>query len=120
VDKVGRVLAGEDVTLRLARGVVRMKAAGLDPHVVSDHMRRRLGVEVADGGGRMAVVTHVARGAIADRIGLRPGDAILQLGSREVRGASDFAAALGDLRPDRDTVMLVGRGQFTYYVTLSL
>jgi hypothetical protein len=61
----------------------------------------------------------VARGTIGDRIGIRPGDAVLQLGSREVRSAADFWAALGELRSEQDAVLLIGRGPFAYHVTLT-
>jgi S1-C subfamily serine protease len=66
------------------------------------------------------VVTRVAPGAIGERLGVRPGDSILQLGAREVRNASEYAAALGELRLDADAVLLVGRGPFAYYVTAHL
>ncbi|MSP58871.1 MAG: PDZ domain-containing protein [Myxococcales bacterium] len=120
LERTAHVLAGDEVLLKTTRGALKLKAGGLDPREQAARIRRRLGIEVSDGGGRAAMVAKVARGSIADRIGLRPGDAILQLGSREVRGAADFQEALGELPPDQDTVLLVGRGQFAYYVTLPL
>ncbi len=59
-------------------------------------------------------------GAIADRIGFQPGDAILQIGARAVKNSRDFSSALGEVRPGSDTVMLVVRGQYSYYVTIPL
>ena len=53
---------------------------------------------------------------IRDRF--QPGDAILQMGARQIRSASDFYTALGEIRPGTDTVMLVFRGQASYYVTV--
>jgi serine protease Do len=120
LERASRVLAGEEVTLLLARGPLKLTAVGQDPKEVAARLRRRIGVEVTDADGRAAVVVRVARGSIAERLGLRPGDAIFQLGSREVHGAADFADALGELRVDQDTVMLVGRGPFAYYVTVPL
>ena len=119
-ERLQRVLADEEVKLKLARGEVRLKAVHLDPKARAAQAQRQLGVEVADAQGRAAVVTRITPGSIADRLGLRPGDAILQLGARELHGAADFAAALGDLRPDADTVLLVGRGPFAYYLTVHI
>ena len=50
----------------------------------------------------------------------RPGDAILQIGARAVKNSRDFTSALGEIRPGSDTVMLVVRGQYSYYVTVPL
>jgi len=118
-DRVQHVLAGEEVRLKLLRGEVRVRAAALEPAEVSARAQRRLGLEVADGGGA-AVVRRVLPGGIAERIGFQPGDAILQIGARAIKSSRDFATALGELRPGSDTVMLVVRGQFSYYVTIPL
>ncbi|HMY58896.1 MAG TPA: PDZ domain-containing protein, partial [Pseudomonadota bacterium] len=59
-----------------------------------------------------------SQGSIADRIGFQPGDAILQIGARQIRSQNDFVTALGEIRPGTDTVMLVFRGQTSYYVTV--
>ena len=119
-ERLQRVLADEEVKLRLARGEVRLKAVHLDPKARAIQAQRQLGVEVGDAQGRAAVVTRVAAGSIADHLGLRPGDAILQLGQRELHGAADFTEALGELRPDSDAVLLVGRGPFAYYLTVHI
>jgi S1-C subfamily serine protease len=120
LERARRVLANDEVTLRLGRGSVKLRAVALDPGEIAARLGRKLGVEVADAGGRGALITRVARGSIADRIGIRPGDGILQLGQREVRSAADYAAALGELRMDQDTVMLLARGGYVYHITLSL
>jgi S1-C subfamily serine protease len=118
--RVSHLLVGDEVALRLTRGVVHVRATALDPRDLAARLRHRLGVDVVDGRGRTALVTGVAHGTVADRIGVRPGDAILQLGSREVHSAADFNQALTELRPDQDTVMLVGRGPYAYYITVQL
>lgn len=121
LEHVERVLAGDEIVLGLARGTVKLRAVGLEPAQMAARLRKRLGVEVTQIQGRRgAWVTRVARGSVGEQIGLHVGDAILQLGSREIRGVDDFSEALGALRGDQDTVLLVGRGQFAYYVTISL
>ena len=117
-DRVHRILAGEDVRVRLTRGEVTLRTTPIDPKEMSQRARKRLGLEVIDAQGRAALVQRVNQGSSADRIGFQPGDAILQIGARQVRSASEFYAALGEIRPGTDTVMLVFRGQASYYVTV--
>jgi serine protease Do len=119
-DRVQHVLAGDEVRLRLLRGELRLLAANLDPKEVSARAQRRLGIEVSDANGRAVSVRRVQGGSVADRIGFQAGDAILQLGTRSIRSSRDFAAALGEIRPGSDTVFLVVRGQYSYYVTVPL
>lgn len=119
-DRVQHVLAGDEIRLRLLRSEVRFTAAPLDPREVSLRARRRLGLEVTDANGRAALVRRVSPGSVADRIGFQPGDAVLQIGARAVRTPNDFNNALGEIRPGSDTVMLVVRGQYSYYVTIPL
>ncbi|MBL8636226.1 MAG: trypsin-like peptidase domain-containing protein [Myxococcales bacterium] len=117
-DRVHRILAGEEVRVRLTRGEVSLRTTALDAKEMSQRARKRLGLEVVDAQGRAALVSRVNQGSIADRIGFQPGDAILQIGARQIRSATDFYGALGELRPGTDTVMLVVRGQTSYYVTV--
>ena len=119
-DRLSRVLADEEVELKLLRGPVKLRAVHLQPREVAERVRRRLGLTVVEARGRAALVSQVAPGTAAAQIGIRPGDAILQLGQREVRSVADFAAALVDLRLDADAVLLVGRGPWAYYVTAHL
>jgi S1-C subfamily serine protease len=120
LERAARILAGDDVVLRLRRGVVKFKAAGLDPQEVAARLRQRLGLQLEDTGGRAPVITRVAPNSIGARLGLRPGDVVIQLGSRDIRRAADYDEALGELRSDRDTVMLVARGPYAAYVTIPL
>ena len=122
-EKSRKVLSGEEVTLRLSRGEVTLRAAPLEPRDVAARAKRRLGLDVVDGAAQGVpgvIVQRVIQGAVADRIGFQPGDAILQIGGRAVRSGAAFDTALGEVRPGTDTVMLVVRGRFSYYVTIPL
>jgi serine protease Do len=120
-DRVQHVLAGDEVHLRLLRGgEVRFSAAPLDPREVAARLRKRLGLDVVDAGGRAVLVRRVSDGTIGERIGFLPGDAVLQIGTRAVRSVNEFNSALGEIRPGSDTVILVVRGQYSYYVTVPL
>jgi len=125
-ERVRRVLADEDVTLRLAEpgaapAAIKVRAVHLSPDEVAARLERRLGLRVGDArDGRAAIVLAVTDGSVGARLGIEPGDALLQVGAREVHAASDYRAALGELRLDADAVLLVGRGPFAYYVTAHL
>ena len=60
-DRIARMLADEDVTLHLARGVVKLKAVHLAPDEIAGRIKRRLGIEVAEGRGRAALVASVIK-----------------------------------------------------------
>lgn len=119
-DRMQHILAGEEVRLKLLRGEVRLHALALEPKDVSARAQKRLGLDVVEADGRAVLVRRVLPGGIAERIGFQPGDAILQIGARAIKNTRDFAAALGELRPGSDTVMLVVRGEYSYYVTIPL
>ena len=123
-DRVHHVLAGDEVRVRMLRTEVRLTAAPLDPKEVATRAQRRLGLDVVnatgEGSGRAVIVRRVSQGSVCDRIGFQPGDAILQIGARQVKNTRDYEAALGELRPGSDTVMLVVRGQYSYYITIPL
>ena len=114
-----RLLADEEVTLKLGRGEVRVKPVHLEPAEIARRVTARLGLVVVDARGA-ALVGKVVPGGVGERLGIRPGDAILQVGAQEVRSAAAYNQAIGGLRLDSDAVLLVGRGPFAYYVTAHL
>jgi len=117
-DRVHRILAGQEVRFRLTRGEVTLRTTPLDPREQSVRAKKRLGLDVVDIQGRAALVQRVTQGSVSDRIGFQPGDAILQIGARQIRSAADFQTAIGEIRPGTDTVMLVLRNGTSYYVTV--
>lgn len=119
-DFLQHTLAGEEVRLRLQRGELRVRTVTLDPKDQAQRAQKRLGLEVVNAQGRAVVVQKVVQGTVADRIGFSPGDAIQQIGAKTVRNVAEYQAALGELRPGSDTVMLVVRGQLGYYITVPM
>jgi len=78
-----------------------------------------LGLKVQRGDGFLAVAS-VRRGSPAEAAGLRPGDALLAVQDKKVRTVEEF---LGEARAALGATGLpisVGRGPWTYYVTLDL
>jgi S1-C subfamily serine protease len=78
-----------------------------------------LGLKVQRGDGFLEVAS-VRRGSPAEAAGLRPGDALLAVQDKKVRTVEEF---LGEARAALGATGLpisVGRGPWTYYVTLDL
>lgn len=115
-----RVLIGEEVTVRLARGEVRLRAVTPAPQESAAQIRQRLGLEVSMAGGRAVVVSSVARDGIAQRGGVQAGDIVLQVGPHTIRGLQEFNSALSEVLLGNDVVMLLVRGGSSYYVTLPM
>src|SRR5207247_1411252 len=87
----------------------------LDGRELAERIARRLGLAVVDAHGGAAVVARAQAGSVAERPGIRPGDAILQVGPRDVPTVHDFQAALAALPLDRHAVLLVEGGVHDVY-----
>ncbi|HEY3352987.1 MAG TPA: trypsin-like peptidase domain-containing protein [Polyangia bacterium] len=129
-DRSGQFLAEEEVALRLARGVVRLKAVWLDPALAGRRAARRLGLELATAlpakgtkngppldGVRVVRVTPRSLAATA---GIRPGDMVRAVNQQPIRSPGDYQAALAALKPGGDVVLAIQRGQFVWYVPLQV
>src|SRR5262249_7443851 len=112
--RASHVLDGQELSLKLARGVVKVKATYLDASRATERARRRLGVEVTSGRGGGVTVARVVAGGIAARIGLRPGDLFLQVGQAEVTTPTEFWKAVGEQRPGAEATFVVQRGYYQY------
>jgi serine protease Do len=113
------VLDGQELALKLVRGVVKVRATYLDANKAAERARKRLGVEVVGSRGGVAV-SRVDRGGMAARIGLRPGDLFLQVGQNEVGSPAEFWKAVGEQRPGAEATFVVQRGYFQYVVPIPL
>jgi serine protease Do len=117
--RLANLLDGEEIALRLPRGVVKIRATHLDAGKVIERARKRLGVEVGNARGG-ASVKNVQRGSIAAQIGVRPGDLFVQVGQEEVGSADAFWRAVGKLRPGANATFVIQRGFFQYVVPVPL
>ena len=84
-----------------------LKVKGLDP-------RRQLQAGLAKGHG--VLVTDVDEDGPAGTAGIRPGDIILEVNRRPIRGMSDFLAALS--AKGTPILLLVHRGGTDFFVTV--
>jgi len=123
LDRCARVLAGDEIVLRLRRKEVRFKAEWLSPEAAARRAYQRLGIEVAlitddSQGTRGLLISAVRRGSLAHEAGIRSGDILLSVNHRPVHSAQDLMAVLGTLRPGSDAVFTIQRGPFVWYVPL--
>jgi serine protease Do len=79
-----------------------------------------LGLKVQGGGRQGLLVRDVRSGSPAARTGIRPGDALLAVDDQPVDGVSDFLKRARTSLTSTGLLVSVGRGPWTYYVTLNL
>jgi serine protease Do len=82
---------------------------------------RRLGIKVEEGktkGHAAIVIQQVRKDSEAERIGLRPGDAILQINDRAMGGMKEFKEAINSYHHLSSLNLLVKRGSYAYSLTL--
>lgn len=62
------------------------------------------------------VVTSVDRSGIAARLGIRPGDVILEVGETPIRSVEDFTTAMKNQSKDKGVRLMVASGGVTRYL----
>jgi serine protease Do len=125
LDRTAQLLSGEEIAVRLARGVIKVKAGWLSPQQAVARLLARLGLEVAAvagdrESGPTLQVTKVTRGGLAAEAGMAPGDLLRAINHRSLRTVADFHNVLAGLRPGADAVFAVQRGPFVWYVSLAI
>lgn len=70
--------------------------------------------------GKAMIIREVRKQGTAARIGIRPGDALLELDDKRIRDEEDYARAVAALRLKTSTVILLQRGLYRYYLSLPL
>jgi serine protease Do len=125
LDRTAQTLAGDELTLRLARGPVKVKAGWLPPAEATRRAQQRVGLEVAvrvdqTDGTRGLQIIKVAPKGVAAAAGIRAGDWLRGVNHRALRAPADFLAVLAALRPGADAVFAIQRGPYVWYVPLQL
>jgi serine protease Do len=125
LDRTAKVLPGDELTLKLTRGVVKLRAVWLSPAEATRRAQSRLGLEVAvrvdrrDGSSGLQV-TRVHHGGLAALVGIRPGDWVRGINHRALRTPADLRTALSGVRPGSDALFTIQRGPYVWYVPLQL
>lgn len=132
-DRVSAAMVDDTLTLVAYRQGRRMefrvKAVALSLADADDTTLKLLGIQVAavDRGSmsryglatdRGVVVTSVRPGSPLQRIGVRPGDVIRQLGDREINSLDDFRKAVLVAGDRTGVFVVIQRGNSLYYTTV--
>ena len=116
---------GEPLALVIRRGEQESKLS-LNPEPFTDRealavARDRWGLVAGPAaGGRGLVATEVVPGSPAAKLGLRPGDLIVQIGGEQLPDAAAFSRAVYANRMHRVVLLLVGRGGQGYYARMQV
>jgi serine protease Do len=89
---------------------------GIRVEDLSPRLRAELGIREKAG----AVITAVVPGSPAQDAGLQSGDVIKEVNHQPVNNAHDFYAALNKLENGKSLLLLIKRGEQTFYVSIKL
>jgi Do/DeqQ family serine protease len=122
-DVVADFTASDTLTLQILRRgkelSISLQPSPFPPELASDLFFRRLGIRVGDSVSKEGMaIKEVRRDSEAGRIGLRPGDLILQVNNAAVPNLEEFKKAVSRSHHLPSLNLLVKRGAYGYSVTL--
>lgn len=86
---------------------------GFEARAITPETAERFGIEETDG----VIITDVYGGTMAERL-IRPGDILMRINLRNINNISDYRAALREIQPGEEVVLLIRRGEHTLFVEL--
>jgi serine protease Do len=101
----------EKAVVQASRGE---KAFGLVVSNINPQLQRRLGIKDSKG----VVIVNVAQGSSADMAGVRPGDVIMEINRTPIGNMQDYERALGKTEKGNPLLLLVKRGEQTFFVSV--
>ncbi len=117
--------AREKVTMRIWREGEKLSLTAVTepfPEELAPELAFRLfGIRARDAGKSApgVVITETRRGAFLDRIGVRPGDVVLQIDDAPVNSAAEFYRIAARYRNQSSAALLLRRGDRAYHITVS-
>ncbi len=87
---------------------------GLRVRPMTPDIAKQLDLMKAEG----VVITGVEPGSIAQEAGLQEGDVILEVNRQKIRNEEDYRKAMREVKPDKGALLLIGRGDSTFFVSL--
>jgi serine protease Do len=88
---------------------------GLRVRPITPVIAKQLGLAKAEG----VVIAGVESESVAQEIGLREGAVILEVNCQKIRNEEDYQSAMGKVKPDKAVLLLIGRGNSTFFVSLA-
>ncbi len=89
---------------------------GIEVQELTGSLAERYGIDSNTEG---VVITNVERGSPGDEAGLRPGDVVIRIGSRDITGLKEFRR-LSSPEDNNVLLLLVKRGNVSRYFTLDI
>jgi Do/DeqQ family serine protease len=87
---------------------------GLRVRAITPDIAKQLGLAKAEG----VVIVGVESGSVAEEGGLRKGDVILEVNRQKIRNGEDYQSAMEKVNPDKGVLLLINRGNSTFFVSL--
>ena len=87
---------------------------GLRVRPITPDIAKQLGLAKAEG----IVIAGVESGSVAQEVGLREGDVILEVNRQKIRNGEDYQSAMGKVKPDKGVLLLISRRNSTFFVSL--
>ncbi|MGQ9648364.1 MAG: Do family serine endopeptidase [Thermodesulfobacteriota bacterium] len=87
---------------------------GLRVRAITPDIAKQLGLAKAEG----VMIAEVESGSVAQQGGLREGDVILEVNRQKIRNGQDYQSAMDKVSPDKGVLLLINRGNSTFFVSL--
>jgi serine protease Do len=87
---------------------------GLRVTNVTPDIAKQLGLTMAEG----VVIEGVEAGSVAQEVGLRKGDVILEVNRQRIKNEDDYLKAMEKVKPGQSVLLLVNRGGSMFFVPL--
>ncbi len=93
---------------------VPVQSFGMKVDNITSQLRQQFGVSEKTG----VVVISVEQGSLAGESGIHPGDIIKEVNRKTVRNLADYNAAMRGIGKDQAVLMLLKRGNQTFFVSM--
>jgi len=121
----------KEVTVKIGELPEKIAGQGMREENYEQESEERLGLSVEEITPEIAnqfnlavekgvVVTDVAPGSVADEVGFRQGDVILEINRRPIKSIKDYRNEVNKLEKGKSTLFLVKRGENTIYAALKI
>jgi S1-C subfamily serine protease len=113
---------GEPLALVVRRGETELRLSAV-PAPFSDREAAAVAGErwgIGVGFGKGVAVASVAPGSPAAKLGLRPGDVLVQIGGEKLAGQQEFTRAVYINRMNRTLLIMIERGGRGYYARMGV
>jgi len=124
-ETLGEYTANERLSFKIFRKGkqinLTVEASSFPMELASDVFYRRVGIRIEERGTKGqagVIIEEVRKDSEAGRIGLRPGDVILQINDRAMTGTKEFKEAVSLYHHLSSLNLVVKRGAYAYSLTL--